>query len=61
MDPSKTANLLTSDLRKNIPDLDKNFYPPRLEESEFGSLLFECDFLLKQMSMGVFEDSKTPF
>lgn len=29
--------------------------------TEFSELLFECDFLLKLMSIGVQSDSKTPF
>lgn len=32
-----------------------------LEGSKFGELMFECDYLLKQMSLGLMPDCVTPF
>jgi hypothetical protein len=42
-------------------------YPDSLEKrkiiagTKLSEVLFECDFLMKKMSLGIEEDSKTPF
>ncbi|KAL4503382.1 hypothetical protein ABPG72_000988 [Tetrahymena utriculariae] len=67
---NKTISFSLDPWEENKPDGEfqrKVLYPDILEKkkilsgSKFSELMFECDYLMKQMSLGLLPDCKTPF
>ncbi|KAL4454950.1 hypothetical protein ABPG74_006332 [Tetrahymena malaccensis] len=67
---NKTISFSLDPWEDNKPDGEfqrKVLYPDILEKkkilsgSKFSELMFECDYLLKQMSLGLLPDCKTPY